>query len=144
MGSLCRHMLTYRPGTCVLEMGGCCVLTRDCLGAASAPFPWLLQEPDFSIVTASGIAALPLPELGSDPSGSSVPPRAWGLFGDRTCSCSGVASLEKVCFHQERRKVHPQEGRDGRVLVVFRFSLFALRPKYLPAFPAASVSFLFP
>lgn len=41
-GSMCRHMFT-----CVLEMGRCCVLTGDCLGAAAAPFPWLLQEPDF-------------------------------------------------------------------------------------------------
>lgn len=112
MGSLCRHMLTYRPATCVLEIGGCCVLTGDYLRATSAPYPL-------------DIVALRLPEVSEIwPFWVQCPSQGLGPLWRQelwlssseaggTCICSGVASLEKVCFHQERRKVHPLGGRGG-------------------------------
>lgn len=80
---------------------------RGLSGSCCSPFPMAPARARLSIVTASGIAVLQLPEMGSDPSG--------GLFGDRSCDCcvveltGPVAALELLL---RRRSIFTR--REGR------------------------------
>lgn len=77
------------PPTCVIEVGGCCMLPGDW---PSGTFVWeLLQPPSQGSCKSQTFYCdcsrlCKLLGVGSDPFGSNVPPRAWCLFS-RARSC---------------------------------------------------------